>query len=174
MFWGRDRRNQYRYIESIGMGGCQPSKYWNILGLFWFSKYWINIWHILVNPYPEHRTATSAQARSTLPRCLQAAHAAAHHRRSLHPLATTHLHQKRGACRTRATKQSAVLSLRLSETHTLEELVCRHRTGEVVGCRALMRRPDDCRAQRSHQHCLAVDHLALLQPAHRPAPAPPT
>jgi hypothetical protein len=29
----------------------QPTKYWNMLGLFWFRKYWKNIWHLLAGPY---------------------------------------------------------------------------------------------------------------------------
>ena len=55
---GVETDGSHESIGSIGIYGLwaprQPTKYWNILGLFWFSKYWKNIWHLLTGPYTRH------------------------------------------------------------------------------------------------------------------------
>ena len=40
-----------KLLKVLVWGAASPTKYWNILVLFWPSKYWKNIWHILADPY---------------------------------------------------------------------------------------------------------------------------
>ena len=50
VFSGSRQMRSRESIESMGWGAASPTKYWNILVLFWPSKYWKNIWHLLADP----------------------------------------------------------------------------------------------------------------------------